>query len=125
MKYLMLELLFLLIRWCFPLVPLSLIKEHIIAVHYYVIAMSPKIIIFYNNKENNIQPLITNKYEALTFTVIVRKTIGCLNLLLDNIKQSNTNLCTFNDVLRTEFVGINTINSTGITHKGTYIIDFI
>ncbi|MDJ1421276.1 MAG: hypothetical protein M5U10_05095 [Candidatus Methanoperedens sp.] len=131
MKYLMLELLLIAIRW-YPLsVFLSLIQSHIVTAYYFRTAIPPKIITWYNSKTiDNVQLLLTDTSEAVTFTAIVRKTINCLGWFLDDIKQSNNydDLSTFSTpcgTFRTEFWSINAVNFHGRTCKGTHNIDYI
>ncbi len=131
MKHLMLELLLIVIRWYSLSVSLSLIQSHIVTAYYFKTAIPPRIITWYNRKTiDNVQLLLMDTSEAVTFTAIVRKTINCLGWFLDDIKQSSNydGLSTFSTpcgTLMTEFWDINAVNFYGRTCKGTRPIDYI
>jgi hypothetical protein len=89
MKDPMLELLvFLAIRWHSLPMPLSMVEGNIVTAYYLGAATPLTIIPWYNSKTNGrLQPLVINASSAVVFTEIIRKTISCLNWILDRLKH--------------------------------------
>ncbi len=89
MKNPMLELLvFLAVRWRSLPMPLSMMEGNIVTAYYLGAAMPLTIIPWYNSKTNgSLQPLVINVGGAVVFTVIIRKTISCLNWILDKLRH--------------------------------------
>jgi hypothetical protein len=91
MKDPMLELLvFLAIRWHSLPMPLSMVEGNIVTAYYLGEAIPFTIIPWYNSKTNgSLQSLVINAGGAVVFTEIIRKTISCLNWILDRLKHSS------------------------------------
>ncbi len=68
--------------------PLSMMEGNI-ATAYYLGAVTPLTAIpWYNSKTSGgLQPLVINAGDAVVFTEIIRKTISCLNWILDKLKH--------------------------------------
>ncbi len=90
MKNPMLELLvFLAVRWRSLPMPLSMMEGNIVTAYYLGAAIPLTIIPWYNSKMNgSLQPLVINDGGAVVFTEIIRKTISCLNWILEKLKHS-------------------------------------
>ncbi len=90
MKNPMLELLvFLAMRWHSLPMPLSMTEGNIVTAYYLGAAIPLTVIPWYNNKTNgSLQPLVINASGAIVFTVIIWKTISCLNWILDKLTCS-------------------------------------
>ena len=89
MKNPMLELLvFLAVRWRFLPMPLSMMEGNIVTAYYLGAAIPLTIIPWYNSKTyGSLQSLVINAGGAVVFTVIIRKTISCLNWILDKLRH--------------------------------------
>ncbi len=90
MKNSMLELLvFLAVRWRSLPMPLSMMEGNIVTAYYLGAAIPLTIIPWYNSKTSgSLQSLVINAGGAVVFTEIIRKTISCLNWILDRLKHS-------------------------------------
>lgn len=90
MKNAILELLvFLAVRWRSLPMPLSMVEGNIVTAYYLGAAMPLTVIPWYNNEtDSSLQSLAINASGAVVFTVIIRKTICCLNWILDELKHS-------------------------------------
>jgi hypothetical protein len=86
----MLELLvFLAVRWRFLPMPLSMMEGNIVTAYYLGAAVPLTIIPWYSSKTNDsLQPLVINAGDAIVFAEIIRKTICCLNWILEELKCS-------------------------------------
>jgi hypothetical protein len=91
MKDPMLELLvFLAVRWRSLPMPLSMVEGNIVTAYYLGTAIPLTIIPWYNSKTNGrLQSLVINAGDAVVFTEIIRKTVSCLNWILDRLKHSS------------------------------------
>jgi hypothetical protein len=87
MKNPMLELLvFLAVRWRFLPMPLLMVEGNIVTAYYLGAAVPLTIIPWYSSKTNgNLQSLVINAGGAVVFTEIIRRTISCLNWILDRL----------------------------------------
>jgi hypothetical protein len=85
----MLELLvFLAVRWRSLPMPLSMMEGSIVTAYYLGEAIPLTIIPWYDDKTNGSpQSLVINANSAVMFTEIIRKTISCLNWILDKLKH--------------------------------------
>ncbi len=91
MKNAMLELLvFLAVYWRSLPMPLSMVEGNIVTACYLRAAIPFTIIPWYNDITNDSMqpPVINNTGGAIVFTEIIRKTISCLNWILDKLKHS-------------------------------------
>ncbi len=90
MKNAILELLvFLAVRWRSLPMPLSMMEGNIVTAYYLGAAIPFTIVPWHNNITNgSLQPLVINAGGAVVFTEIIRKTISCLNWILDKLKHS-------------------------------------
>ncbi len=82
-------LVFLAVRWRSLPMPLSMVEGNIVTAYYLGAAIPFTIIPWYDNKTNgSLQSLVINAGGAVVFTEIIRKTISCLNWILDRLKHS-------------------------------------
>ncbi len=86
----MLELLvFLAVRWRSLPMPLSMMEGNIVTAYYLGAVIPITIIPWYDSKTNgSLQSLVINAGGAVVFTEIIRKTISCLNWILEKLKCS-------------------------------------
>lgn len=93
MKNPMLELLvFLSVRWRSLPMPLSMVEGNIVTAYYLGTAIPLTIIPWYDGNDGktngSLQFLVINAGGAVVFTEIIRKTISCLNWILNRLKHS-------------------------------------
>ncbi len=68
--------------------PLSMMEGNIVTAYYLGAAIPLTIIPWYNSKTYGSLHLVINAGGAVVFTVIIRKTISCLNWILEKLKHS-------------------------------------
>jgi hypothetical protein len=120
----MLELLvFLAVRWRFLPMPLSMVEGNIVTAYYLGAAVPLTIIPWYSSKTSgSLQSLVINAGGAVVFTEIIRKTISCLNWILDRLKHRRDlgDLTTSWEASRNKNLPRNGINPVGGFYTGNY-----
>lgn len=69
--------------------PLSIMEGNIVTAYYLGATMPFTIIPWYNSRTyGSLQSLVINAGDTVVFTVIIKKTISCLNWILEKLKHS-------------------------------------